>query len=120
MVTAVFHNDIRDVKVDTSSHWGRYFLAETGFPVVVIRGLVRSRERTDYVSFVGANRPVEWFQQAGFRDIQEEQSAHVTLSGTGFISKEARFSRIMCMGHPEAPGIDFYYVPDIGVLIYGE
>ncbi len=62
---------LRRVSIDTSSKWGKHFLTKSGFPVLKIDALVRSREQVVYVSCVGKDRPVEWFHQMGFRDLRD-------------------------------------------------
>ncbi len=110
---------VHEVTFDTSSEWGRYFLERSGFAVMKIDALRRSRQRIDYVSIVGKDRPLNWFTEMGFDEIHRTRanSAEISLTGLVRVGDGNRVDAV-AMTHHKATGQLFYYLPDIGVLIF--
>ena len=112
------HPEIKDVSIDNSSVWGKYFLSESGFPVIRISREAGSRKYTDRISFVGKDRPLIWFEEMGFEIFLDKKQVVSPKLATGFIPDDGKTRRIVFMFHPKAENECFSYLPDIGLLFY--
>jgi len=110
---------IHDVSFDESSQWNKYFLSESGFSTIRIHSRVSSREYSDHISIVGADRPQAWFEQLGFEVIDDDRNGFVhTITKT--LPDDGSSQRVVTMEHPRRPERMFFYLPRAGILMYHE
>src|SRR5690606_27031791 len=92
----------RSVRIDTSSEWGGFLLAETGHPAVLIEQSGPHRDIESF-SLVGAHRPEKWFTDHGFIRLRwgTHSVRHSSLSG---LREDGKNWHVLHMNHPKAVG----------------